>query len=95
MRLSKLTATLAGVWFIAGVTVTGGTPAAQCKGNACQQVLFEVDGGCATATNLSGKPIVVEWGGYELKVGPGGSKSVKKDGQCVPEIGGPLTANYA
>jgi hypothetical protein len=77
-----------------GVTVTGGTPAAQCKGNACRSVLFEVDGGCSTATNLSGKTIVVEWGGYELKLGAGASKSIRKDGRCVEEVDGPISANF-
>ena len=53
MRLFKLASALAALSLVAGasgahavaVTVVEGTPAAQCKGNACQQVLFEVDGG--------------------------------------------------
>ena len=95
MRLSRLTTSLAGIWLIATVSVVSGAPAAHCTGNACASVLFDVNSGCFTATNLSGKRIVVEWGGYELKVGPGSSQSVKKDGRCVGDVGGPLTANFA
>ena len=94
MRHSGLTTAVAATLMIAAVSVENGTPTAQCKGNACASVLFEVSGGCFNATNLGGKPIVIEWGGYELKVSPGGSKSVKKDGRCVADVGGPLTATF-
>jgi hypothetical protein len=102
MRLLKLTTALALVAAVTGlesapaaaVTVVEGTPAAQCKGNACASVLFEVRGGCFTATNLGGKRIAIAWGGYDLKVGAGESKSIKKDGSCVHDVGGPLTATF-
>ena len=102
MRLSKLTTilALAAAFTVmegasaGAVTVLEGTPAAACKGNACASVLFEVRGGCFTATNLGGKPIAIAWGGYALKVGAGESKSVEQDGQCVHDLGGPLTATF-
>ena len=95
MLMTKLSTTLAGIAILAMVTVTGGTPAAQCTGNACSSVLFEIDGGCATATNLGGKTIIVEWGGHELKVGAGESKAVKQGGRCIENVGGPISANFA
>ncbi|HEY3813011.1 MAG TPA: hypothetical protein VGL66_07275 [Caulobacteraceae bacterium] len=103
MHLSRLTGALACVVLFAaanaayaapGKTVESGTPAAKCTGNACASLLFEISAGCFNATNLGGKQVLIEWGGYELKVGAGQTKSVKKDGRCVHDVAGPLSANY-
>lgn len=79
---------------ILGLTLALPASAEDCKGNACDDVVFKYQDGCHTTTNLGERRVKVKRGKYSYVVQRGDTYTLKADGKCIKGWFGGTTANY-
>jgi hypothetical protein len=86
--------TLSAFAAILGLTLAFPAAAEDCKGNACDDVVFKYQDGCHTTTNVGERRVKVTRGKYSYLVQRGDTYTLKVDGKCIKGWFGGTTANY-